>query len=55
MKEEKGMMRKSGRGGEEGGRGRENDKRGWERGWKWVGEVKMVKMDGEEEGISGNG
>ena len=55
MKEEKGMMRKSRRGGGEGGRGRGNDKRGWKRGWKWVGEVEMVEMGGKEGGISGNG
>ena len=45
MKKEKGMMRKSEKGGGEGGRGRGNDKRGW----------KMVEMGGEKEGISGNG
>ena len=55
MKKEKGMMRKSEKGGGEGGRGRGNDKRGWKRGWKWVGEVKMVEIGGEEGGISGNG
>ena len=46
---------KSGRGGGEGGRGRGNDKRVWERGWKWMGEVEMVEMSGKEGGISGNG
>ena len=55
MWERKRMMRKSRRGGGEGGRGRGNDKRGWERGWKWMGKVKMVEMGGEEGGISGNG
>ena len=55
MKEEKGMMRKSGRGGGEGRRERGNVKRGWERGWKWVEKVKMVEMGGEEGGVSGNG
>ena len=47
---------------EKGERGEGNDekewkrgRRGWERGWKWMGEVEMVEMGGKEGGISGNG